>query len=258
MGNSADLAGAAAYYALVNCTIVSNTAATDTGGVVGELIRNCVIFYNTSPNLGNYDEYFQENALENCCTYPIPTTGTGNFTNAPLFIEAELGNFRFRTNSPCIDAGDSSSVFAQHDRDGRPRIVGSTADVGAYEFQGPGTGEFISWLEEADLPTDGSADYSDSDGDGANNWQEWRADTGPTNALSVLRMITATSAPLGADVSWSSVATRSYWLERATNLGAASAFEAIATNIVGSAGTKTYTDRSATNDGPYFYRVGVQ
>ena len=130
--------------------------------------------------------------------------------------------------------------------------------MGAYEFQGAGIGEFSEWLQQNSLPTDGSADYVDSDGDGMNNYGEWRSDTIPTNALSVLRMVSAANSASGADVTWQSVATRSYWLERATNLGAAPSFASVATNIIGVAGTKAYTDTSATNGGPYFYRVGVQ
>ena len=99
---------------------------------------------------------------------------------------------------------------------------------------------------------------SDADSDGANNWQEWRADTIPTNSVSALRLVSATNSPSGAVVTWQSVATRNYWLERATNLGVASPFQTIATNIVGTAGTKTFTDTTATNGGPYLYRVGVQ
>ena len=91
-----------------------------------------------------------------------------------------------------------------------------------------------------------------------NNWKEWRADTIPTNALSVLRMVNATNAGPGLNVTWQSVSTRSYWLERATNFGDVPPFQPIATNIAGASGTKTYTDASATNGGPYFYRVGVQ
>ncbi len=91
-----------------------------------------------------------------------------------------------------------------------------------------------------------------------NNYVEWRSDTIPTNAFSLLRVVAATNSPTGAQVSWQSVSTRSYWLEQATDLSAAAPFQTVATNIVGVSGTKTFTDPSATNGGPYFYRVGVQ
>jgi len=129
--------------------------------------------------------------------------------------------------------------------------------MGAYEFQPTASGEFIVWLGQNNLPMDGSMDFTDADGDGMNNYAEWRSDTIPTNALSVLRMANATNSPTGAQVMWQSVSSRNYWLERATNLGAVSPFQTVATNISGVSGTKIFTDASATNDGPYFYRVGV-
>jgi hypothetical protein len=73
-----------------------------------------------------------------------------------------------------------------------------------------------------------------------------------------LRMVSATNSISGANVTWQSTATRSYWLERATNFGVPPSFQTVATNIPGLVGAKTFTDTSATNGGPYFYRVGVQ
>ena len=131
-------------------------------------------------------------------------------------------------------------------------------DIGSYEFQGATTNNFLTWLWIYHIPTDISSDFSDPDGDSLNNWQEWRADTVPTNAASALLMGTATNGVAGLVVSWASVATRSYWLERATNLSVVSPFQLQATNVPGVAGTKTFNDTSATNGGPYFYRVGVQ
>lgn len=45
----------------------------------------------------------------------------------------------------------------------------------------PETNLFVIWLQKYGLPTDGSADYIDSDGDGLNNWQEYQLDTNPIN-----------------------------------------------------------------------------
>ena len=101
------------------------------------------------------------------------------------------------------------------------------------------------------------ADATDPDADGHTIWQEWRADTIPANALSVLRMVTVTNGAPGLQVTWQSVPTRPYWLERTTNLASPPSFSDVANTIVGQVGTTTYTDTNAIGPGPFFYRVGV-
>jgi len=109
------------------------------------------------------------------------------------------------------------------------------------------------------LPTDGSADYQDTDGTGMNNWQKWVAGLNPTNSASALIMLNPTnaSAPGGVTVSWQSVNTRNYYLRRSTNMNGQPVFLTIQSNIAGKTGATGF-DRSATNGGPYFNRVGVQ
>jgi hypothetical protein len=98
----------------------------------------------------------------------------------------------------------------------------------------------------------------DADTDLMNNWQEWIAGTVPTDPASALRLLTPTPNVPGTIVSWQSVSNRIYFLERATNLGAASPFSLLTSNLVGQPGTTTYTDTNAAGPGPFYYRVGVQ
>ena len=117
-----------------------------------------------------------------------------------------------------------------------------------------------AWAQQYGLPTDGSVDYADLDGTGFNVYQDWIAGLNPTNALSVLAMLppAPTNNPSGLVVSWESVSNITYFLQSSTNLGAHPAFSTIQSNLLGQAGTTTYTDTNAVGNGPIFYRVGVQ
>jgi hypothetical protein len=201
--------------------------------------------------LSNYLDSF----LSYSCSTPLPTDGIANFTNAPLFVDYAGGNLRLQSNSPCINSGYNASAPAGLDLDGNPRIVGGTMDIGAYEFQSPQSRISYAWLQQYGLPTDGSADNTDPDGDGMSNWQEWRAGTDPKNALSALRLLAPGPLGSGLVVRWESVADRTYSLERSST--ASSGFTPLARGIPGQPGTTTYTDTNAIGAGPWFYRVGV-
>jgi hypothetical protein len=195
--------------------------------------------------------------MSHCCTTPLPS-GSGNITNAPLFVDTNTwSNLRLQANSPCINSGNNASVTNLTDLDSNPRIMGGTVDMGAYEFQSPASTISVAWLQQYGLPTDGSADTADTDGDRLNNGQEWIAGTNPTNAASVLRMVSASNTVSGILVSWTGVTNRTYSLERTTNLASGSAFMVVQGNIPGLDGTLTITNTTATGPGPFFYRVRV-
>jgi parallel beta-helix repeat protein len=252
-GNSADYGGGAFGSALYNCTLSGNWANYGGGGAYGCILYNCIVYYNTAPVGANY--YFLS-SLNYCCTRPIPTNGVGNISTGPLFVDSANGNLRLQSNSPCINAGNNAYVSGTTDLDGRPRIVGGTVDIGAYEFQPGVSGAFIGWLQQYGLPTDGSADYADPDRDGMNNWQEWVCGTNPTNRLSVLRLLSPSITSTNVTVSWQSVAGVNYFLERSAN--PAAPFTLLATNILGQAGMTSCGDTNAAGKGPFFYRVGIR
>ncbi|MGO9199654.1 MAG: choice-of-anchor Q domain-containing protein [Limisphaerales bacterium] len=258
-GNSAQSGGGSYQATLYNCTLTGNLSSSGTnafggdgGGAYGGVLYNCIVYFNT----GAPGENIGGSGLMNyCCTTPLPTNGVGNITNAPLFVDYAGGNLRLQSGSPCIDAGWNGYVTTTTDLDGRPRIVGGTVDMGAYEFQQGVSGAFVGWLQQYGLPTNGSADFIDSDGDGLNNWQEWICGTCPTNPLSTLRLLSPSIASTNATVTWQSVAGVTYFLERSTNL--ASPFTHLASFLMGQPGTTSYADTNVAGAGPLFYRVGV-
>jgi hypothetical protein len=255
--------GGGAYgSSLNNCTVAYNSSIggdsfhhqnASGGGASACTLNNCIVYFN-SEWTANCDDSC---TLSFCCTIPMPTGGAGNTTNAPLFLDVASGNLRLQSNSPCINAGNNVFAPPGLDLDGNPRIQGGTADIGAYEFQSPTSIVSYAWLQQYNLPTDGFADFADPDGDGLNNWQEWRCGTDPTNALSSLRMLAPVTAGTNMAVSWQSVAGVNYFLKRSTSLATSAAFALLATNIPGQPSTTTFTDTNGIGAGPWFYRVGV-
>ena len=89
------------------------------------------------------------------------------------------------------------------------------------------------------------------------NWQEWVAGTDPTDPLSRLTMLIPSWSSSGITLSWQSVEGVTYFLQRST-LREGDSFSTIQGNITGQAGTTSYMDTNAVNQGHLFYRVGVQ
>jgi len=118
---------------------------------------------------------------------------------------------------------------------------------------------FHAWLASYGLPSDGSADYLDSDGDGMNNWQEYLAGTNPTNANSVFKISSAQVTPGGQFVlRWLSVSNRLYDVMRGTNLASgAAAFLPLpgATNLTGTPPQNTWTGSVSPASARAFYRL---
>jgi hypothetical protein len=236
---------------LENCTLVRNGR-----GITSSLATNCIVCFNGDGS--GQDDYNANSSLCWCCTTLLPTNGIGNITNSPGFLDPVGSNLRLQSNSPCINAGNNAYAPPGPDLDGNPRIAGGAVDIGAYEFQNPTSLISYAWLQQYGLPTDGSADYADPDGDGMNNWQEWRTGTNPTNSLSALRIVSALPTGNNVTVTWQSVAGVTYFLERTTNLlGPAPVFTPVATGIPGQDGTTSYPDANSVGTGPLFYRVGV-
>jgi len=242
---------------LYNCTVVGNT-----NGLYDSLAYNCIVFYNDTQGGVNHvsDGELNPSGLYYCCTTPLPNSGVGNITNEPAFVNLAAGDLHLQANSPCINAGNNPNAASPPDFDGNPRIKGGTVDLGAYEYQTPSSVLSYAWAQQFGLPTDGTADYSDPDGDRMNNWQEWRAATSPLDSASALKMLTPglSNNPLAVLVSWQSSSGINYYLQRCEDLSSQPVFVTIQSNIVGQIGITSFTDTNVIPGRPSWYRVGVQ
>ncbi|MGI6495302.1 MAG: Ig-like domain-containing protein [Kiritimatiellia bacterium] len=119
----------------------------------------------------------------------------------------------------------------------------------------------FGWLQLHDLPTDGSVDHQRLFGSSFTVWQHWRAGTDPHNRDTDLRI---TAPPIGQAqghaIRWRSVPTRTYRIERSSDLAASPVFHPLqgASGLLGVEGTAEYVDETAIGPGPLFYRIVVE
>ena len=78
-------------------------------------------------------------SVRRSCVFPASADYSGHekvLTVDPLFVDRAGLDFHLQDGSPCVNAGDKSSVAADaKDFDGKPRIVRGLVDLGCYENQ---------------------------------------------------------------------------------------------------------------------------
>ncbi len=145
-------------------TIVDNFASLYGGGInwypLSEsqtaTIENNIILYNTTEQGTRGDDISITNDSNNDYISSTVTLNNNNFDQSadgiyvqrpfvidasnlnnidPLFVDAANGDYRLSSDSPLIDQGAVTANVTSTDLDGNTRTVGSSVDIGAYEYQ---------------------------------------------------------------------------------------------------------------------------
>lgn len=150
VSNRADEGGGVYFYqsgTIENCTLYGNTAIQDGDGVkfyAGGTSLNSIIYFNGDEN---YRLEGAGQSFQNTCTTPAlsgPPDQGGNISADPSFLYAAENILHLNTNSPCIGAGSNRAwMSSSTDLYGNPRQIGSSVDMGCYEF-GPLVAFFVA------------------------------------------------------------------------------------------------------------------
>ncbi|MBN1669673.1 MAG: hypothetical protein JXR37_01485 [Kiritimatiellae bacterium] len=98
-----------------------------------------------------------------------------NITRDPDFVDAPGANFRLGANSPCVNAGTNQPwMSGATDPDDRPRVLGGTVDMGAYE------GGHTFWFRAVGLTNNVLLRWAECGVPGAKAHIQYRTDTYPT------------------------------------------------------------------------------
>jgi hypothetical protein len=115
------------------------------------------------------------------------------------------------------------------------------------------------WLAGHGLTEGGFAasELLDSDGDGMKNWEEFVADTNPTNAASVLRFRGLQPTETGMRIEWQGGVQARQVLERAVDLTHPDPWQPVLTNEPPTPVEDDHID-VPPGQGPHFYRITVE
>jgi sialate O-acetylesterase len=103
-----------------------------------------------------------------------------------------------------------------------------------------------------------AAPNADPDGDGLSNLNEYLAGTSPVDAASTFKITAFNLNGANAVLTFPSVLGKQYRLERATDLGAPTAWSALQQHIAGTGGTVTVTQADDGSLPRRFYRIVVE
>jgi hypothetical protein len=139
---------------LLNNTILDNNASEgseiDAGVFAGQALENniivgqsgtaavyCANINNVVPPVFTTNDVFNSNGSAYGSSCGTATGTGGNISVDPLFVNPSAGNFHLQPGSPAINAGTTGvAQLPATDFAGNSRIVGTTIDLGAYEYQG--------------------------------------------------------------------------------------------------------------------------
>ncbi|MDP2896180.1 MAG: choice-of-anchor Q domain-containing protein [bacterium] len=189
---------------LTSCqgAIENNTVSWNSTGISGckGVIRNCIVWGNTSYRGQLYDSSVPSYS----CVENWRGGGPGNIADYPHFMDAGEGDYHLSSWSPCVDAGDPSSPYANE-----PEPNGGRIDMGAYGNTSEATSRSLD-TDHDGLPDDwemelfgtlvqGGAD--DPDKDLVSNLLEYRWGHNPT--ASPAWYVDGSSPSSGDGTSWS-------------------------------------------------------
>ncbi|GAB3746682.1 immunoglobulin domain-containing protein [Spirosoma pomorum] len=121
---------------LINCSFGLNNAQGQGGAIYNEsgttTLTNNILWGNLPNGISNTSN---ANTVLTYTDTQDNTSGTGNFSLDPLFVDAAGDNLRLQACSPALDKGNNSVNPTTTDLNNTPRLV-RQIDLGPYEFQG--------------------------------------------------------------------------------------------------------------------------